>query len=298
MIFVSLLFNPKAIINVNILAIKLIKKLRNDMLEIKVIDKIEALSSLKKQFLVHTTAPLDGMWLCGFLPMANHFGFYYDEVLCGYCCINDDGFLLQFYILPEFKQTQSDVFSRVVLGGFDIVGKLPGAFVSTAEPEYLSLCLDHFRQFKVNALMYHTENDLAQGKDLSMLPAEPDQLMTFVEFAKSNIGAPEQWVTGYYDNLISRTELFGYWQDDCLIAVGECRVFDEVQLGYADLGMIVAGSERGKGIATQVLNFLINHAQQKGLKPICSTEKTNIAAQKAITNAGLYSSNRIIQFEV
>jgi len=270
------------------------------MLEIKIIENIELLSPLKRQCLTQTTAPLDGMWLCGFVPMANHFGFYDDEILCGYCCINDDGFLLQFYILPEYKQYQSDIFTRIVRRKLDLVGKLQGAFVSTAEPEYLSLCLDHFSQFTVNALMYQKDNDfgLAQDKKLSMIPAKAEQLMTFVEFAKNNIGAPEQWVTGYYDNLISRTELFGYWQDDYLVAVGECRIFDEVQIGYADLGMVVAESERGKGIATQVLNFLINHSEQKGLKPICSTEKANIAAQKAITGAGLYSSNRIIQFEV
>jgi len=269
------------------------------MLEIRVIDKIEVLSSLKKQYLAQTTAPLDGMWLCGFVPMANHFGFYDDEMLCGYCCINDDSFLLQFYILPEYKLYQADIFLSIVLGKLDLVGKLQGAFVSTAEPEYLSLCLDHFSKFTVNALMYQKDNDLtsAQEKKLSMVPAKAEQLMTFVEFAKNNIGASEQWVTGYYDNLISRTELFGYWQGDSLIAVGECRVFDEVQIGYADLGMVVAESERGKGIATQVLSFLINHAQQNVLKPLCSTESNNIAAQKAITGAGLYSSNRIIQFE-
>jgi len=268
------------------------------MLEVKIIENIELLSPLKRQYLTQTTAPLDGMWLCGFLPMAKHFGFYDDEILCGYCCINDDGFLLQFYMQPEYKPFSLGMFSQVTQRKIDIIDKLQGAFVSTAEPEYLSLCFDYFSKFTVNAVMYHKDNDLAQDAKLSMVPAKAEQLMTFVEFAKSNIGALEQWVTGYYDNLISRTELFGYWQDDYLIAVGECRVFDEVQLGYADCGMIVADSERGKGIATQVLNFLINHAQQKDLKPLCSTEKTNIAAQKAITNAGFYSCNRIIQFQV
>lgn len=268
------------------------------MLEIKIIENIDLLSSFKKQYLAQTTAALDGMWLCGFVPMSKHFGFYDDEVLCGYCCINDDGFLLQFYIFQEYKQFQSEIFSQVVMSKFDITSKVQGAFVSTGEPEYLSLCLDHFNQFEVNALMYHKDNDLVQDNVLSMLPAKADQLMTFVEFAKNNIGAPEQWVTGYYDNLISRIELFGYWQDDYLVAVGECRIFDEVQIGYADLGMIVAETERGKGIATQILNFLINYAQKSGLKPICSTEKANVTAQKAITSAGFYSSNRIIQFEV
>lgn len=74
-------------------------------------------------------------------------------------------------------------------------------------------------------------------------------------------------------------------------------MFDEYQTEYADLGMIVAQSQRGKGIATQVLNRLVNSANERGLTPICSTESSNLGAQKAIKRAGLTSQNRIIQIE-
>ncbi|WP_272873082.1 GNAT family N-acetyltransferase, partial [Vibrio anguillarum] len=80
----------------------------------------------------------------------------------------------------------------------------------------------------------------------------------FVEFAATTIGAPEQWLTGYFGNLIDRKELFGYWSENELIATGECRLSDEYQTEYADLGMIVAQSQRGKGIATQLLKWLVN----------------------------------------
>lgn len=132
---------------------------------------------------------------------------------------------------------------------------------------------------------------------IEMQQVTPNQLNELVQFAATNIGAPEQWLSGYYGRLIERNELWGYWLNNTLLATGECRLFDEFQTQYADLGMIVAQSERGKGIATQVLQYLVHEAQSKGLTPICSTENNNIAAQKAIGKAGMRSSNRIVQFK-
>ena len=124
-----------------------------------------------------------------------------------------------------------------------------------------------------------------------------EQLNIFVDFAADNIGAPKEWLNYYFGNLIARKELWGYWENDTLLASGECRFFDEYQTDYAELGMIVAQSQRGRGLATQVLQSLSNYAKDKGLLPICSTESTNIAAQKAITKVGLVPSNKIVQFE-
>jgi predicted acetyltransferase len=123
------------------------------------------------------------------------------------------------------------------------------------------------------------------------------QLSQAIEFAVASIEAPREWLNGYYTNLINRHELFGGWENGRLVATGESRRFDDYQTEYADLGVIVAESERGKGTATQVLRQLVEMNEADGLKPICSTEKTNVAAQKAITRAGFLSINRIIRFD-
>ena len=80
-------------------------------------------------------------------------------------------------------------------------------------------------------------------------------------------------------------------------AIGECRGFVEYQTDYAELGVIVDESTRGKGLATSILMQLITISETKGLEPILSTEKTNIGAQKAISRAGFFAGNRIIQFD-
>lgn len=267
------------------------------MLDIKFIEKLEELSPLKKQYFAQATAPLDGMWHFGFVPMASHFGFYEHGLLVGYCCFNNEGYMLQFYLSPESKLDAKEIFGFIAGQNSQVIGKVNGAFVSTAEAQFLSLCFDNSSSFEVNALMYKQRVSPIKNHEntLVLTLAKPEQLNQFIDFSATNIGAPEQWLASYYSNLINRSELLGYWVDDKLIAAGECRLFDEYQTQYADLGMIVAQSHRSKGIATQVLKSLVKLANERNLTPICSTESSNLGAQKAIERAGLEAQNRIIK---
>ncbi|CAH6839959.1 MULTISPECIES: GNAT family N-acetyltransferase [Vibrio] len=273
------------------------------MLDIKKITTLSDLSELKTTYFSESTAPLDGMWHFGFVPMSDHFGFYESGKLVGYCVLNREGYLLQFYLVPEASVNIADLFTLIIESNSSVIGQVQGAFVSTAEPQYLSLCLDNSASFKVNAMMYrqNQKSDASRHsgciEGIKMALATEEQLDKLVEFASSAIGAPKEWLTGYYSNLIARQELWGYWENERVLATGECRKFDEHQTQYADLGMIVAEQERGRGLATRVLNFLTQHVTSQGLEVICSTESSNIGAQKAIERAGLSSKHRILQFD-
>ena len=269
------------------------------MVKIVKIESMNQLKNLKADYFKNSSAPLDGMWHFGFVAMAEHFGFYYDDVLVGYFCVNAEGYLLQFYLAPNSHTSTQDLFSLIAQQHSNAISGVKGAFVSTAEPEYMSLCLENSSVFKVNSLMYQHAGDTSsqQNDSLALMLASEQQLTEFVEFAVDGIGAPAAWLTGYYGNLIKRKELFGYWQEGQLLASGECRLFDDFQINYADLGVIVAQPLRGQGIATAVLKNLAALALSKGLTSICSTESGNLAAQKAISNANFSSNNRIVQFE-
>ncbi|MFA0441795.1 GNAT family N-acetyltransferase [Vibrio sp. 10N.286.49.C2] len=268
------------------------------MLDIKKIDSVAVLKELKAEYFASSTAPLDGMWHFGFVPMSDHFGFYEDDSLVGFCVINSDSYMLQFYLSPTSGVKAEELFSLVAQGNSAVIGDVKGAFVSTAEPRYQSLCLDNSSGFTVNAKMYQHCNFalLTSAEPLPLQLAAKEQLSEYVAFAVQSIGAPEEWLTGYYGNLIDRQELWGYWVDGQIFATGECRLFDDYQTHYADLGMIVAPDERGKGIATGVLLALVETAKQQGLTAMCSTESNNISAQKAIEKAGLRALNRLVQF--
>jgi len=269
------------------------------MINIKKIESLSELTALKSAYFNSSIVPLDGMWHFGFVPMAKHFGFYVAHSLIGFCCVNDDAYLLEFYIEPNYHNFSQELFTLIAQQNSSIIGEVKGAFVSTSEPSYLALCLDNSVSFKVNALMYQHASKLIddQNDSIDMQLACAEQLTEFVTFSVTNIGAPEQWLTQYYGNLIARKELFGYWHKGQLLAAGECRLFDQYQTEYTDLGMIVAQSARGQGLAKKVLTYLTKHADNQGLKAICSTESSNIVAQKAISHAGFTSAHRIVQFE-
>ena len=269
------------------------------MIKIKSIESLSELYDLKRTYFEQATAPLDGMWHFGFVPMAKHWGFYIEKNLVGFCCINDEGYMLQFYLEPNCQVSAQALFTLIAEQNSSIIGAVKGAFVSTAEPHYMSLCLDNSSTFKVNALMYQLAPKQVNEKHeyLEMQLATLDQLEKFVLFAAANIGAPKKWLNGYYANLIARKELLGYWSEGQLLATGECRLFDEYQTEYADLGVIVSQSKRAQGVAKKVLSYLVKLASNKCLKCICSTESHNIAAQKTISRAGLLPTNRIVQFE-
>ncbi len=268
------------------------------MLNIVKIDTIDALHSLKAEYFAQTHAPLDGMWHFGFVPMSQHYAFYENDVLVGFCCVNSDGYLLQYFLSPQASTSASDLFTLIAQQDSKVIGDVSGAFVSTCDPSFLSLSLDNAASSSVNTLLYcGVKQGVNEEAGIDLTLATDDHLSLYVDFAAQAIGAPKEWLTGYYGNLIARQELFGYWQDGELVATGERRKFDEFQTQYADLGMIVSAQHRGQGIATKVIKALIANAVAEQLIPMCSTEKTNIGAQRAIEKAGLVSKHRLLQVQ-
>jgi GNAT superfamily N-acetyltransferase len=251
------------------------------------------LSDLKKLYLKQLPAPRDGMWET-FVMMADHYAITSAEKTIGYFVINSEQQILQFYV--EGTYDSSDIFQQII----DEM-KPPGAVAMTSEPEFLSHCLDHQKSVTVNALMYHFEKDTpiagANFPDgYEFRTVQESELSTAVNFAHETLGADQGWLSMYYGDLIKRKELFGLWDGKTLIATGERRV-SETQKPYADVGMIVSTTHRGQGLATMILQKLLNLCGEKGLSAICSTEKDNVGAQKAIAKAGFIDHHRIVEFK-
>ena len=80
---------------------------------IRELGSTEPLRLLKGQLVAQATAPLDGMWLCGFVPLATHYGFYEEDELVGFCCVNDDGYLLQFFLSSRHQDRSSSLFEAI-----------------------------------------------------------------------------------------------------------------------------------------------------------------------------------------
>ena len=249
------------------------------------------LSDLRSHYLHQLSTPLDGMWET-FADMGNHYAITDDGDGIGYCIVNDENVLLQFFVKPGHD---SESLFRQMLEELSIAG----AVVTTSQDRYLSLCMDHQTSVVVNAFTYNFDED-AEVEEVSF-PAETEfrlivqsELEAAVDFGVETLGADRGWLSGYYGEKVSGEELFGLWRGDLLLATGECRP-SATQTPYADLGMIVSTSRRGEGIATNILRQLTLLCRQRGLRPICSTEAGNIAARKSIKRAGFRSQHRILE---
>ena len=251
---------------------------------------ITELAALKRDYLNDISAPLDGMWEI-FANMADHYAISSGGKTCGYFAVNDERKLMQFY-LPDASEKRGTL--KAIIAELHI----SGAFVSTAEPAYLSLCLDEHSAIAVNALMYYAHDTgtipepiFPDGCDFRLVAKS--ELEIAVQFGMSAFEADEAWLKGYYQDHIAQEQLYGLWHGGDLIAAGELRR-SASQKAYADVGMVVSKHHRGSGIATNTLLKLRRLAREQGLIAICSTERDNIPAQKAITNAGFVSYHRVL----
>jgi len=247
---------------------------------------------LRAQYL-QQVGPLDGMWLT-FAEMARAYMISRAGTAIGYCAVDSEQKLLQFHVVDS-RESQA-AFSEALAGL-----KISGAVAATSESAYLALCSDHQTSMAVNALMYRHEQEsppqvLGLPTSAFFSVVEVSALAAAVDFGCQALGAPREWLEGYYADLVSRGELFGLWLADTLIATGECRP-SVMQPPYADIGVVVAREHRGHGVASDVLRRLLVHCADNDLRPICSTERDNLAAQGAIARAGFVSRDRIVEFE-
>lgn len=252
----------------------------------------ETLRPHRYAYLKTTTVPLDGMWEDAFFPVANHWALETEGTFQGYCAINGDGALLGFQVFQP--QLARKAFAECLKSL-----EISHAYASTAEPLYLSLCLDHQKSVDLNALMY--EDDGSEAPPADFPGAFEFRIVTMDGFSAAmsfgyNAFGPERldWLKGYYTERIEKGELFGLWRGDAMVAAGELRVSPS-QDGIADVGMVVSPGVRNQGLATKILQQLRHDGRARRLRLVCSTEMGNEGAQKAIARAGFRSQHRILR---
>lgn len=248
----------------------------------------QACASLRHEYLKSLSAPKDGMWEA-FVDMGAFFEIKTSEKTIGYLVLNQDRYIIQFYVLKDAAAVFSHAIEKL---------EIAGAFVATCETDFMCLSIDMHKSLSINALMYQASllDDIEEPQfntEFDFRVLNKEDMENAVSFAIAAIGAPEDWLRGYYSERIDRGELHGLFNKGNLIATGECRISPLFQ-GVADIGMIVAPTHRKKGIATGVLVRLLQLCREKNLSPICSTEKDNFGAQKAIEKAGFEAYHRIL----
>ena len=259
-------------------------------MDFKKSDITDTINGLRSKLYQKLTAPIDAMWELLYINSSQHYLIEEGESTLGYCCVNEDGSLLQIYLEKEHGLKMDRVIEELI--NSEIINS---ASLSSNEPVGFNACLFHSKKIKPNTLCFeHLNTPVEINSTLNLELANSDDIPAIKVFLKEQVGMDDTF--GYTENLVTRKEIFMIKDSAVLMATSECRMSDS-QPQTADLGIIVNRDYQGKGIATQVMQMQVNRVLKRGRKPICSTTLGNIASRKAIERSGFYCSNIIFDIK-
>ena len=239
-------------------------------------------------YLAQLVAPMDDMW-AAFADMATPHALLVGDAVAGSCSVDEEGQLMRFYVLPRFQQ-HSLALLRLALAELEATRMM----VCTLDPNCLSTALDAAASVEPHALLFAPVT-APEGPGLGHLNlAVPSDHQRIVDFQAEEIGAQRDFLEPYVRERLERQEMLLFEEGSQMLSVGELRR-DKHQVGIAQLGLIVHGQERGKGIGSRMLSSLVTRSREQGLTPYCSTEVTNIGARRAIERAGFRANHRVLR---
>lgn len=256
------------------------------------LEQPDVIEHIRFDYLRTLTAPMDGMWENAIISSATFWEIQVREQHAGHFCLDYNNCLLRFHLLEEYQAQAQEIF-RELISTF----KIQHAITSTIEPLYFSLCLDV--QKSVTPLSYlfrdhrRTESSVDWSESTFRI-AEKRELENIVPFYQEQALSPGEWIEAFVHTRLERAELFVWYHQQTLAAIGEC-IPSQRQPPYADLGMIVAQEYRGRGLGRSILIQLKQHCYEMGWKPICSCSADNLASKKAIEKAGFLSEQRMVK---
>ncbi len=256
------------------------------------LEQSEAIEQMRDDYLRTLVAPMDGMWESAVIAHAAFWEIHDQARHAGHFCIGSDNTLLRFHLMENYQAQAQEIF-RWVISTYGI----QQAITSTIEPLYFSLCLATQNSITLHSYLFrdHARLELPSGLSKSSFRnAEKTELDDLVRFYRAKTEGSGEWIEGFLRERLNREEVFVWYDRQTLVATGEC-IPSQKQPPYADLGMIVAPSYRGRGLGSSMLIQLKQHCYEMGWKPICSCAADNLASKKAIEKAGFISEQSMVK---
>jgi hypothetical protein len=227
-------------------------------------------------------------WLEQQLKSANYYVIKSDSTQVGYCCINGNKELLQFYITEEYMKIAQDIFTFLIKEEI-----IKFAYCSTFDHLLLSLSSDYQR--KVSRHSYSFRSYIEASSELRGFPN-----LNFRRASENDLENITKYCEDFFENpilLIHRKELFVLYSGNLFLGAGEVESINEFSKPYVDIGMIVSEKYRNKGIASYIVQKLKDYSISNGLIPICGCWYGNYASKRTLEKSGFITKDRILYFE-
>jgi len=255
------------------------------------LERSDVIQQLRDDYSRTLVAPMDGMWENAVIAQATFWDIQDRERHAGYFCLDSDNYLLRFHLVDDYQAQAQDIF-RLIVSAYDV----KHAIASTIEPLYFSLCLDVGKSSALHSYLFRDDKrvELSSGlSDSIFRKADKGELGDIARFYRAHTEGSGEWIEAFLRERLDRGELFVLYDRQVLVATGEC-IPSRTQPPYADLGMVVAQSYRGRGLGSSMLIHVKNHCYEAGWTPICSCAADNHASKRAIEKAGFISEQSMV----
>lgn len=228
----------------------------------------------------------ENVWKCSYYQI------YMDSVLIGYCCIDKEKTLWEFYLLKSDRVHAQEVFKLLIDQEL-----MAAAECKSYDHLLMSLCLDYHKKSACSAYLFRevtkVQDPVIPYKDITFRMAEEEDYAVLAEHDRIAEGV------NFFHDLkedIDHNEVFIFYAGQEFIGSGTVK---KIWSGFVhrDIGMLVPEQHRYKGIGTYIIIKLIEYCRNNKLIPVCGCWYFNYASKKTLERAGFLAEHRMIRFE-
>lgn len=212
-----------------------------------------------------------------------------DEI--GYAISNNDGVLIEFYVLDKYIPVSNEIFGQVLK---DL--SITDIYCKSFDSLLLSNCLLMTLPYSIVGLLYRDYYEPLIIKDSTIKMKRADHLS--VEFLLGQDESIKELFETEQQlfNFIKNENVFEFYKNEEFVGCGMV-IRTHPDWSFCDLGVWVNPSKRGNGIGSQIILNLREYSIINNLKPSCGCAIENQASQKAIEKSGFVSRYKMINFK-
>lgn len=226
--------------------------------------------------------------------MINNSDYYllqFDNKEIGYAIINNDGILIEFYLIDKFIPKSRGFFSQILK---DL--SITDIYCKSFDSLLLSNCLLCSFSYSVLGVMYRDYVEPTIKKDLE-IKMEKASLSSVGLLLRQDDSIKELFETEQQlIDFIKNENVFEFYKNEEFVGCGMV-IRTHPDWSFCDLGVWINPSKRGNSFGSQILLNLREFAINSNMKPSCGCAIENLASQKTIEKSGYVSRYKLIYFK-
>lgn len=221
---------------------------------------------------------------------SDYYIFQADNNEIGYAIRNNDGVLIEFYVLDKYIPVSKEILGQVLK---DL--SITDIYCKSFDSLLLSNCILEILPYSILGLLYRDYFEPLIKKDSTIKMKRADHLSVELLLGQDEsikeLFETEQRLIDFIQN----ENVFEFHKNEEFVGCGMV-IRTHPDWSFCDLGVWVNPSKRGNAIGSQIILNLREFSIKNNLKPSCGCSIENKASQKTIEKSGFVSKYKLINF--